>query len=550
MGKVIYKIIVVAVFLGLIVLVLSLAPNYKKSETEGKIRWVINYSDVTGSTKKDTFQDERGNFYVSMEDMANFFDEQIEYDAIYNHIVTSGYDKVATIPIDSTQIDVNGRTEDIQAPIVKKDDTYYLPLQELETIYTIDVEYKEETQTIVVESLDREKIGAHTTKKASVYALPTVFSRKVDKLAKAEEVTVIEKEEGWTKIRTANGELGYIQTNRLENETVVRKAAQHANAIQGKVSMVWDYFSEYVSAPNRTGTTIEGINVVSPTFAVLEKYGKGQLEVNIGSEGNRYMRWAEANGYQVWPMISNNSMIETTSEIMRDKDARDTLIQNIVSLVEEYGWEGINIDFEYMYLEDKDYFNRFLIELAPRLHEKGALLSVDVTEPDGSENWSLCFDRHTIGKVADYIVFMAYDQNGGSSAREGTTAGCNWVEANLKKFITQEEVEPHKIILGVPFYTRVWTTRADEVDSTVVSMKSLENYIPEGVEKIWDEDLKQFYVEYQKKGTTYKIWMEEEQSISAKLDLVNEYGLAGASFWTKDREMEEIWPIIQQKLGI
>ena len=52
------------------------------------------------------------------------------------------------------------------------------------------------------------------------------------------------------------------------------------------------------------------------------------------------------------------------------------------------------------------------------------------------------------------------------------------VEANLKKFITQEEVEPHKIILGVPFYTRVWTTRADEVDSTVVSMKSLENYIP------------------------------------------------------------------------
>ena len=72
----------------------------------------------------------------------------------------------------------------------------------------------------------------------------------------------------------------------------------------------------------------------------------------------------------------------------------------------------------------------------------------------------------------------------------------------------------------------------------------------EDIQDMSMEDLKQFYVEYQKKGTTYKIWMEEEQSISAKLDLVNKYGLAGASFWTKDREMEEIWPIIKQKLGI
>ena len=193
MWKVIYKIIVVAVFLGLILCVLSVAPNYKKSTIEGKLGWVINHSDVTLSTKKDPFQDERGNFYVAMEDIANFFDEQIEYDAKYDHIVTTGYDKVATIPIGSTQIDINGRTEDIQAPVIKKEDTYYIPLKELEAIYVISVEYKEETHTVVVESLDREKKGANTTKKSTVHALPTVFSKSVDKLAKAEEVTIIEK---------------------------------------------------------------------------------------------------------------------------------------------------------------------------------------------------------------------------------------------------------------------------------------------------------------------------------------------------------------------
>ena len=65
MWKVIYKISIVAIFLGIIVFVLSVAPNYKKSEAEGKIQWVINYSDVTLSTKKDTYQDSNGNFYRS-----------------------------------------------------------------------------------------------------------------------------------------------------------------------------------------------------------------------------------------------------------------------------------------------------------------------------------------------------------------------------------------------------------------------------------------------------------------------------------------------------
>jgi len=550
MWKTIYKIIVVAIFLGLMVFVLSVAPNYKKSETQGKIQWVINNSDVTLKTKKDTYRDEKGDFYVALEDIANYFDAEIYYDTQYDHIVTAGYSKVAVIPIDGTTMAVNGKTELTHAPIIKKETTYYIPLKELETIYDISVEYKEHTNTIVVESLERQAKGANTTKKSTVHFKPTIFSKTVENIGDKEEVVVIEEKEGWTKIRTQNGTLGYIQSNRLENEAITRKENKRNTAIQGNVSMIWDYFSEYASAPNRTGTSIEGVNVVSPTFAVLEKYGKGTLEVNIGSEGQSYMRWAKANGYQVWPMISNNSMIDTTSEIMRDYEARAILIENILNLVEQNNWDGVNIDFEHMYREDKEMFNRFLIELAPRLHEKGAVLSVDVTQPDGSETWSLCFDRNTIAKVADYIVFMAYDQNGGNAAKEGTTAGCNWVEANVKKFLEQEEVDASKLILGVPFYTRVWKEQNGDIDSSVISIKNLQEYIPEGVEKTWDENLKQYYVEYEQGGTVYKIWLEEETSIAAKLDLVQTYQLAGASFWTKDREMPEIWPIIKEKLGI
>ena len=97
---------------------------------------------------------------------------------------------------------------------------------------------------------------------------------------------------------------------------------------------------------------------------------------------------------------------------MRDYKLRQDLIENIVGLVVQYDLDGINIDFEYMHDEDRDLFSRFIIELKPRLNELGAVLSVDVTAPDGSEEWSLCFDRHVLGDVADYLAFMAYDQHG------------------------------------------------------------------------------------------------------------------------------------------
>ena len=101
----------------------------------------------------------------------------------------------------------------------------------------------------------------------------------------------------------------------------------------------------------------------------------------------------------------------------------------------QYKLDGINIDFENMKQEDKDLYSRFIIELTPRLKDMGLAISVDVTAPDGGETWSMCFDRNVIGDVADYIVFMAYDQYGASSNKSGTTAGYNWVQLSLKKFL-------------------------------------------------------------------------------------------------------------------
>ena len=556
-SKIISKLVIVAIFFGLVFWVLKITPNYVNTDIVDKTNLVINNNNVTSSLKNDVVI-ENGIIYISQDDIENFFDPYVYYDEKYNQIVTTSNKQIASIVVGENSMTRNGSKVNISGTVIERNDTLYLPFSSLKDVYNVEINYIESTDTITVDSKDRKYVLADSKSDNSVKAYPTSFSRKVDTINANETVTVVQNEnnenqvvDGWVEIRTDTGKLGYIKEDELVNSLTVREAMETEKQIDGTVSMAWDYYYELSSAPDRTGTSIKGVNVVSPTFFTLVDEGRGQVSDNVGDSGRAYIEWAHSNGYKIWPSISNGSYIETTSEIMNDYNLRQELIQNIVSLVMTYDLDGINIDFEYMHDEDKDLFSRFIIELKPRLSEIGAVLSVDVTAPDGSDEWSLCYDRHVIGDIADYIVFMAYDQYGESSQEAGTTAGYNWVKANIEKFLGQEGVEANKIILGMPFYTRVWQERNGElVDNPAVDMKNIDAIVPEDATRTWDDNLKQYYVEYERDGVTNRIWIEDEQSIEAKLSLIQEYGLAGAAYWEKDREPDSIWNLISEKLGI
>lgn len=556
-NKIISKLIIIAIFLGLIFVVLKFAPNYVNDGIEDKANLVINNSNVTKSLKKDIII-ENGVIYISREDIKNFFDPYIYYDEKYNQIITTSENQVASMVIGNNEMTNNGSKVSTSGTILNRNDTLYIPFSDFRDIYNVEINYIESTNTITVDSKDRRYVVADSKKENNVKAYPTILSRTVDEIKQGETVTVVQNDQnknkeinGWTEIRTDTGKIGYVKNNTLANEYVYRESIEKEKQIKGKVSMVWDYYSEYVYAPDRSGTDIKGINVVSPTMFTLVNEGKGQINENVGDEGKKYIEWAHSNGYKVWPSIANSPYIETTSEIMQDYNLRHNLIENIVGLVVKYDLDGINIDFEYMHDEDKDLFSRFIIELKPRLNEIGAVLSVDVTAPDGSEEWSLCYDRNVIGDVADYIVFMAYDQYGQYSDKAGTTAGYNWVKANLNKFVGQEGVEPEKIILGMAFFTRVWEEdNGKVVGNSTVDMKKIDMVVPEGASKTWDNDLKQYYIEFTENGVKNRIWVEDEESIKAKLSLIEEYNLAGAAYWEKDRETDSIWNVISEELGV
>ncbi len=547
--KINYKNILKIVIPILIIIIFLLIINYvRKDKNNDKIDLIINNNVVTAKLKKDLYKNDKSVIYMSMQDVKNYLDKYIYIDKTENKIITTYGEKVTVLPYNDTNITINDSNLKILSGAELNNGDTYLPISQLSKAYNMDMTYLEEQNTLILDSLERELVTATVSKKLTVKKKDTSFSSTVDKITTGENVILISENGKWAKIRTARGKIGYVKTSKLKNKYYVRNKVEKQEQTE-KINLVWDYYSEYAKAPNRAGTTIDGVNVVSPSFFSLVSNGNGKIFSNVGTNGINYINWAKQNNYKVWAMVSNNSYKDTTSVILNSYTLRTNLINSIVDLANQYNLDGINIDFENMNESDKDMFSRFIIELKPKLQEAGKVLSVDVTAPDGGGSWSMCYNRNVIGDVADYIVFMAYDQYGSTSAKEGTTAGFNWVETNLKKFIDREEIKSKKIILGIPLYTRLWTEKDGKVTSKIVNMKAVNDVLPKDVTKNWNDELKQNYVEYTKDGATYKMWIEDEESIRAKVSLVSQYNLAGTAAWAKDRENKEIWTVIKEELN-
>lgn len=513
---------------------------------------IINNKNVTSSLKQKVLIED-DIIYLSKQDISNFFDKYIYQDEKTEKIVTTYDKKIAEISFDENEININGSDKQISAHAIEKDGQIYLPISEMTDVYNIEISDIKESNIVTMDSLEREQKRAIINSNCAVKASSNFIAKTVDRVKKGDAVIVVSSDKGYTKIRTANGKLGIIKTNKIENEFLIRENMDEEKQISGKVNLTWDYYSEYVNAPNREGTTIDGINVVSPAFFYLDT--NGDLKENIGDSGKAYIKWAKNNGYKIWPMVSNgvaaNKSLNITSNIMNDYEKRKKLIESIVNKCVEYELDGINIDFENMKSEDKDMYSRFIIELEPRLKEIGMVLSVDVTAPDGGDTWSMCFDRHVIGNVADYTIFMAYDQNGSSSTKPGTTAGYNWVKLNLVKFLQTEEINPNKLILAVPLYTRIWTTNSDGkvISNNSLSIKNTEAEIPDGITKQWNDELKQNYVTFSSGNNTKQIWIEDIDSLKAKISLMKENNLAGIASWEANMAYDDIWTMFKNELN-
>lgn len=541
---------IIAIYLLIITFLIKIAPNYIKEADDNRINLMVNNNNVTKNLKNDIIIKDN-EYYLSAGDVKNFFDEFLYEDK--NYIILTSNTKTAKYVKNSNKIDINTSEVDVTNPSIDVNNTTFLPMSELASIYNLEYKYDQNTNKLMVDSLSKKFVEAKSKSNQSIRYKADFFSKSIARIKKGETVSIVQdfnsnedtELNGWVRVRTSSGIIGYVKKSSIKDRIVVRDNLTREK-INGKVSIMWDYYSPYDPCPARTDK-IQGVNAVSPSF--FELMSNGDIKTNIGDSGKKYVTWAKNNGYKVWPTLSNTFLNnkDAVSKMMSTFETREYLIENIVNSLIDADVDGINIDLENMYKEDKDKYSRFIIELAPRIRDLGMTLCVDVTEPDGSDTWSLCYDRHTLAETADYLVFIGYDQHNNSSKEAGTVAGYDWEEKNIKKFLgPQEGISSDKLILAMPFYTRLWKESNGKITSKVVNMKDVE--IPSNVKVTWDDTTKQNYYEYEENGTTYKMWIEDETSISNKLNLVNQYNLAGAGFWEKDREKDGVWSIIKEKL--
>ena len=317
----------------------------------------------------------------------------------------------------------------------------------------------------------------------------------------------------------------------------------------GPIRLVWqNFFDEEINLAEQPA--IPGITVVSPCWFMIADAAGRIAPAPKADPARSYVDKAHAKGYQVWALVTNADFdLEVTGDFLRSEAGRKAAVENLIKTAESYDLDGINLDFENINLADRDALTRFVKETAAALHRQGRILSVDVTFPGGSENWSQCYDRGALARAADYLAVMAYDEHGQSSSAAGSVASLDWVEAGLAA--TLEEVPSGKLLLGMPLYMRLWEEEGGRlVKVRTLTMAEAQRLLTEKkLRRTWLSDAAQYYFEYHAGDRLCRVWQEDARSLAQKAALVSRYDLAGAAFWRRGHETVDVWPAVMAVLN-
>ncbi|MFG6326885.1 MAG: hypothetical protein K1W00_08565 [Lachnospiraceae bacterium] len=375
----------------------------------------------------------------------------------------------------------------------------------------------------------------------------------------------------WLEVITEKGIRGYVKQDKVKESSAAvlvpnKEQPSYSHISLGKkVCLGWQLMT------NKEGNSeirekikgAKGLNVISPTWYVVSD-AKG----NITSYASKdYVKTAHNNDLQVWALINDFATDESGAsyvlQALADTDSRTNIINSLLAEAKEYGFDGINVDFEKISIDyGKDYV-QFIRELSIECRNKGIVLSVDMYVP---MSYNQYYNRAVVGQVADYLIIMGYDEHWAGCGQAGSVASISYVKNGINN--TLKTVEPDRVINAVPFYTRIWTETPSDTDdgsgtyvedningnymltSRAVGMNAAEKNLEDGGgEKIWQEDIGQYYGAYENGNAFVRIWLEEERSMETRLNAMDEAGLAGVACWQLGFEKPEIWDVIQAYLN-
>ena len=365
-------------------------------------------------------------------------------------------------------------------------------------------------------------------------------------LNKDDTVIIVEQNDNWYRILTRNGSLGYVKKNRLKNFKEMERVSgftkpQYTSiSMNEKVVLGWHQVTTVAANANLADVVnnTNGMNVISPTWFKLSD-NKGNY-TSIAAKD--YVDAAHKKGLQVWPLIDNFSKDISTLKILSSSENRKNLIKNLMNDAKTYGFDGINIDFESLTQDNAPHFIQFIRELSVSCRNNKIVLSVDVPIP---ASYNMYYERGKLAEVVDYVINMGYDEHY-SGSDEGSSASIDFVKNSITDSLA--EVPKEKLINAVPTYTRVWTRENSKLSSSALGINGATKWVKENnVNLTWDDEVGQYVGHTTIGNATKYIWMEDERSMTLKMEAVKEADLAGVAVWKLGLEPKEIWNVISFK---
>lgn len=393
------------------------------------------------------------------------------------------------------------------------------------------------------------------SRNTQVRTLGGIKSPILCQLEQGEVVELLDQMENWSLVKTSDSVIGYVENKRLtdlstEIETPVEDyvAPEYtALLMEDKVSLGWHSIGGVggnATLGDMLSESGKAINVVAPTWFSLSDDQGGFSSFGEAS----YVEKAHNNEVQVWGVWDNFNYASTsgtevsTYQVLSVTAVRQQLVSNIVSTSLELGLDGVNIDFEGLTQDCGEHYVQFLRELSVACRESGLVLSVDNYVPF---NFNEFYRLDIQGQILDYVIIMGYDEHWSGSGDPGSVASIGYVTNGIEK--TLERVPAEKVVNALPFYTLLWRTEGTEVTDEAISVKNVMQRIT--ADMIWDADMSQYYAEWHDGDVLYQVWVENEESIRVKLNVMSAHNIGGVAVWRLGYGSTGAWELVRNYSG-
>ncbi len=300
-------------------------------------------------------------------------------------------------------------------------------------------------------------------------------------------------------------------------------------------------------------------------FAYYYWGGFPELQANADLFSDVALRWFETNSQgelfyeyqdnypQVLRFLKQKGIKAHASVVFMDREGLHTLlstpacrarlISQLCAEVQKNGYDGVNIDFEFIPAEDSGYFTTFLQELKNRLGDN-LELSVAVFARTAADKWPTAYNYRKIGEIADQVVIMSYDYHYKTSGA-GAVAPLWWVEAVINYMRSNAGIPASKLLIGMATYGYDW---GSGVTTTTVTKERLGQLSSRyRLSAFYDPGSSSPYYTYTDGNQVkHQIWLENEQSLDQKLDLVQKYDIGGISFWRIGNGFEDLYNLLEK----